>query len=172
MVKTKIIILVVLLILTVAGTSLWIVRHNFLPVDVKGVNYLKQTLGLSQTQFSEIEKLEENFCNEKENLCAQLCQKRFELSQEFLQPKINSEKMEGYIKTISGTQAELEEKTLKHLVEMDKVLEPEQKKKFFLMLADELCRNCKEGRCEAGGRCVIRQVKGGDRHGHDALHEK
>ncbi|MBI2447271.1 MAG: periplasmic heavy metal sensor [Candidatus Omnitrophica bacterium] len=151
--------LTILLIVSVIAVSIFALRQYIPAGTGKETEFLKKSLKLSESQAEEMKNLEEDFCREKGDLCAELCRKRFELSLELSEHKMDTERLTGHITAISSLQAELEKKTLLHLVEMDKVLTPAQKEKFFTMLADELCRNCKEGKCAAGDRCALRYSK-------------
>jgi len=94
-------------------------------------HFLANYLSLSDSQREKIESLNKPFYTRIRKIRAQLAQGRAELFDLLGESPKNQEKIEVKINEITSLQAQLEREIINHLVEMEKILTPEQRTKFL-----------------------------------------
>jgi Spy/CpxP family protein refolding chaperone len=127
------------IILLIAGFSAGIILGLSIPrLWKKGIqprpgpnHFLANYLSLSESQRKKVESLNGAFYPRITEIRAQLAQERAELSDLLGESPPNQEKIEVKINEIASLQVQLEREVINHLVEMQKILTPEQRNKFL-----------------------------------------
>lgn len=124
-------------------------RHARKPMtDITG---LAEQLDLTDGQQEEIAELHASLAVEQKKNCEQHCSARIKLGHAFgrASTKENDEKIERLLEKMCRANAESERATLRHIMKIRKVLEPEQRRRFEQLLESSLCRECPV--CGVGG---------------------
>lgn len=100
--------------------------------------FLHKHLSLSESQKARMEALDKPFRSKVNQLKAELRQKRDELSALLLEPNPTAESINAKLDEIATLQVELQKVVVAHLLEIKEILTPEQQKRFFAMIIEEL----------------------------------
>ena len=100
--------------------------------------FLHKHLSLSASQKGCMEALDKPFRSKVNQLKAELRQKRDELSTLLLEPNPIDESINAKLGEIATLQVELQKVVVAHLLEIKEILTPEQQKRFFGMIIEEL----------------------------------
>lgn len=143
--RKKLLILVAILLVG-SGVSLIAARYQFWRAEKtrrheSGQNscyFLHKHLSLSTSQKSHMETLDKPFRSKVNQLKAELSQKRDELSALLLEPNPAAEIINAKLEEIATLQVELQKVVVAHLLSIKEILTPEQQKRFFAMIIEEL----------------------------------
>jgi len=135
------------IILLIIGFSAGIILGLFIPhlwrKEMRprpGPNhFLARYLSLSDSQREKMESLNGPFYAKIGKIRTQLGQERAELSDLLGESLPDQEKIEIKINKITSLQMQLEREIINHLVEIQKILTPEQRTKFLSFMRRRLC---------------------------------
>jgi Spy/CpxP family protein refolding chaperone len=100
--------------------------------------FLHKRLSLSESQQGRMDALDKPFRSKVNQLKAELSQRRDELSALLLEPSPTAESINAKLDEIAASQVELQKVVVAHLLKIKETLTPEQQKRFFAMIIEEL----------------------------------
>ena len=105
---------------------------------------LTEKLDLTDEQQKEIAELHASLAAEQKKNCEQHCTARVKLGHALgsASSKQNDEKIERLLEKMCRANAESERTTLRHIMQIRKVLNPKQRRRFEQLLESSLCREC------------------------------
>ncbi len=143
--RKKLFILVAILLVGF-GVSLFAVRYQFRHTEKthrhesgqSSCSFLHKHLSLAESQKSRIEVLHKPFRSKVDQLKTEFRQQKDELSDLLLEPNPTAESINAKLDEIAALQVELQKVVVAHLLEIKEILTPEQQKRFFAMIIEEL----------------------------------
>jgi len=143
--RKKLLILVAILLVGF-GVSLFAARYQFWRAEKvhhhesgeSSCNFWYKHLSLSESQKSRMEALDKPFRSKVNQLKDQLRRKNDELSELLLESNSTAEGINAKLDEIATLQAELQKVVVAHLLKIKEMLTPEQQKRFFSMIIEEL----------------------------------
>jgi Spy/CpxP family protein refolding chaperone len=108
-------------------------------VNIHDAAWLKRELNLTDTQASEIGKLEGEFQVKLSAACTEHCAARFALGDELMKSKPDLEKARADVERMNRVQAESERATLDHILKVRALLTDEQARQYSAMIHDQVC---------------------------------
>jgi len=153
--KKRVIILLVILLVGF-GASLFATRYQFWSGGKRYCHgsgrssscFLHKHLSLSESQENNMEVLDKPFRSKVNQCKSTLRQKRDELSALLLKPNPTAESINAKLDEIATLQVELQKMVVAHLLEIKEILTPEQQKRFFAMIIEELSPGEEKGHHE------------------------
>lgn len=147
---------IVLLAINIAILVIWFMVSASSSVDPKlklnSNEFLKDELKLNQIQFDSINRLDEINFGHYQRILRLLCANRKILMQEVSKPSIDKDKINKITLRIGHLHTALKRQTVKHLLNIKKVCNKEQKDKLKILFEELLevnnqCKYCKN-KCE------------------------
>ena len=106
-------------------------------------------LSLTSEQREKIQLLEDRYNHTCEALCQERNVRRIRLSQKIMKPAFEPHTADALVEEISRFQGQMEKETIRHILEVKKLLLPQQQKVFLSGISSELKRMCcREGECQ------------------------
>ncbi|MCX5884532.1 MAG: periplasmic heavy metal sensor [Proteobacteria bacterium] len=106
-------------------------------------------LSLTSEQKEKVQLLEDRYNHTCEALCQEMNVRRVRLSQEIMKPEFDPHTADTLVDEISRFQGQMEKETIRHILEVKKILLPQQQKAFVSGISSELKRMCcSEGECQ------------------------
>jgi Spy/CpxP family protein refolding chaperone len=129
------------------GIARWLTcRHEHgVSINLHDAAWLKGALGMTPSQFAEVEKCEREFRVKMESSCAAHCAARFALGEELAKPKPDLEKARACVEKMNTVQADAERTTLEHIWKVRALLTEEQGQRYAAMIYHEVCTACPLG---------------------------
>ncbi len=102
-------------------------------------SHLYQSLGLSKTQLTKMDRLAEKFHRRLAELGAAMEEKK-EVLVTLLQNNSDPAKIENLRKEMAGIQDEVQREVITHITELKKILDPDQQQRFFNLMRQSMAR--------------------------------
>jgi Spy/CpxP family protein refolding chaperone len=103
-------------------------------------NHLHQSLGLSKSQLARIEPLAHTFHAGLAEMTGTLTHKRDRLVELLNQERIDYERIESTRIEIAAAQDQIQQAVIIHILDLKKILKPEQQQHFFNLMREHLDR--------------------------------
>ena len=100
---------------------------------------LYQQLGMKEEEKRAVLALDQEFIQEKNHLCMQLCQARYSLAQLLRQPEVTQKELEDKTTEISFIQLAMERAAVAHILKVRDTLTPSQAQKYMKMIYQDVC---------------------------------
>jgi Spy/CpxP family protein refolding chaperone len=113
-------------------------RHSFAIDRSAHQEFLKKKLGLTEDQSQKIEELRSELWQQIKPLKSQLDDERHQFFQMVNQDSVNIQDVYRSIDRISELQKQMQRKTAENMLAHQSILTPEQRKKFFSMMANRM----------------------------------
>jgi Spy/CpxP family protein refolding chaperone len=113
-------------------------RHSFAIDRSAHQQFLKKKLGLTEDQSQKIEELRSELWQQIKPLKSQLDDERHQFFQMVNQDSVNIQDVYRSIDRISELQKQMQRKTAENMLAHQSILTPEQRKKFFSMMANRM----------------------------------
>ena len=89
-----------------------------------------------------MQPLEADYCQCRDDLTRKIDEKRLDLTDMLLQENPDPEKIDSVLSEIANLQAELEKKTVSHILRIKSVMAPEQRTAFVNIIVQEMRKRC------------------------------
>lgn len=157
-----------ILIVLVTSITWWILHCFSCRADSDNFRSLTHSdwakvLNLTKEQQEKLSELEEKIQPRFEQLTLQLAQVRLLLCDLLRKSEIKNEDLDKYTGEIGRLQADEEKSTVLHLLDIKKILNPEQSQKFFTSIMQDICMGCRyiTDACDCQcGFCSVEQKEG------------
>ena len=113
-------------------------RHSFTMNRSAHQEFLKKKLGLTEEQSQKIEELRSELWEQIKPLKSQLDDGRHQFFQMVNQDSVNIQNVYRSIDRISELQKQMQRKTAENMLAQQSILTPEQRKKFFSIMANRM----------------------------------
>jgi Spy/CpxP family protein refolding chaperone len=110
---------------------------NF-PTNISNYNWA-EILKLNPAQKTKLTKVDKKYYGEFLKLRKNLLEKRMDLCQVMIDPQTEREKLYQRMQDICTEQTAQQNRTIDHLMEIKKLLTPDQQTKFFSIIMKEMC---------------------------------
>ena len=134
----------IFIVIITSGTWLFLQRFS---CACKEHSYLRtdwaQVLNLNKEQQEKLAALESHIGPERSTTKTQLSQVRLLLCDLLMKSELKKEDIEKYTEELARIQAGEEKRTVLHLLEIKKLLKPEQDRIFFKTIMQDICENCR-----------------------------
>jgi Spy/CpxP family protein refolding chaperone len=140
--KRKVLVSVVVILAVVGLSTLTTIMYmrwfthkqaRFLPRREHSLVFLRRELGLSDAQIAEIEAQRNSFAKQIDSTQVELGQKRRAVMDELRANTPDTLRIDQLVSDIGVLQSELEKKVIRHMLQEQAILSPEQRQKFFSM---------------------------------------
>lgn len=119
-----------------------------------------RVLNLTADQRLKINPLEANFKKEIAGLQADLATKEIRLCRLMMTTgKPDAKAMQEALNEVSSLRKQKDEVTLNHLIALREVLNPDQQKKLYTTLMQDICIGCRQGAGEKTDYCGLCNIK-------------
>lgn len=126
--------------------SRWVARRaEATAAHIHETGWLKATLGLSDTQAAQVEKLHAAFAARVEDSCTKHCAARFDLSNELAKPNPDATTTRACVDRMCAAQTDSERATLDHILQVRAILTPDQQKRYAALINEQICTACPLG---------------------------
>ena len=97
-------------------------------------------INLNSSQVGSIQKLEDSFQKEADELCMKVCRERVSFLDQIKKGRIGREDIDKKVEAIGQLQILLEKKTAAHILDIDKILTPSQSAVYLERVYRQQCR--------------------------------
>jgi len=112
------------------------------PAAIPDTISLRHTLGLSETQATEIEKLDKSYRNQLAKYCVAHCAARSDLATELSRATPDSKQAAACCQRMCAVQTDSERFTLEHILQVRALLTPAQQKEYAILIQQQLTGTC------------------------------
>ncbi len=102
-------------------------------------------ISLNASQTESIQKLEDEFQKEADELCMKVCQERVDLIGQIKNGQISREAIEKKVEEIGQIQILLEKQTATHILDINRILTPSQSAAYLERVYQKQCRMAAKG---------------------------
>jgi len=138
-------ILMTAVILLSAGVSYavarWVASHGRSPTEaqVHDAAWLKRELNLTDAQAREVERRSTELQAKVDGFCDSHCAARFALGDELAKPQPDPEKCRAWVEKMNAVQADAEQTTLAHILQVRSLLTPQQAERYSTLVREQVC---------------------------------
>ncbi|KPJ59349.1 MAG: hypothetical protein AMJ46_11475 [Latescibacteria bacterium DG_63] len=145
--KRNLVILAIVVLVIINISALATIIHNrwfgvprppVEPRHMHPVTFLREHLKLDESQIAEFQARRSSFESEIERVREDMEQKREALMEELRAESPDTLRIDQLVEEIGALQAQLQKRAIRHMLQEQSILTPEQREKFFSMFAKHL----------------------------------